>query len=52
MVKKSAIEKAGLMDEDFFLYARRNPEWCSRLKKNMELSCLWRFKIIHLQGGM
>lgn len=32
MVKKSAIDKAGLMDEDFFLYAEE-AEWCHRLKK-------------------
>jgi GT2 family glycosyltransferase len=32
MVKKHAIEKAGLMDEDFFLYSEE-AEWCSRLKK-------------------
>src|SRR5579871_4126341 len=32
MVKKQAIAKAGLMDEDFFLYAEE-AEWCSRLKK-------------------
>ena len=30
MVKKEAIDKAGLMDEDFFLYAEEI-EWCSRL---------------------
>ena len=32
MVKKSAINIAGLMDEDFFLYAEE-AEWCARLKK-------------------
>ena len=30
MVKQSAIKKAGLMDEDFFLYAEE-VEWCSRI---------------------
>ncbi len=36
MVKKTAIEKAGLLDEDFFLYAEE-AEWCSRLKKVVKL---------------
>jgi GT2 family glycosyltransferase len=30
--KNAAIEKAGLMDEDFFLYSEE-AEWCSRLCK-------------------
>ncbi|MBS1606983.1 MAG: glycosyltransferase family 2 protein, partial [Bacteroidetes bacterium] len=30
MVKRSSIDKAGLLDEDFFLYAEE-AEWCSRL---------------------
>lgn len=49
MVKKSAIEKAGLMDEDFFLYAEES-EWCSRLRKHGELVIYGQFKVIHLQG--
>lgn len=49
MVKKSAIEKAGLMDEDFFLYAEE-AEWCSRLKKFGDLVVYGDLKIIHLQG--
>ncbi len=49
MVKKSAIEKAGLMDEDFFLYAEES-EWCSRLGKHGELVIYGQFKVIHLQG--
>ena len=32
MVKKEVIAKAGLLDEDFFLYAEE-AEWCSRLHK-------------------
>jgi GT2 family glycosyltransferase len=32
MVKRTAIEKAGLLDEDFFLYAEE-AEWCSRFRK-------------------
>lgn len=49
MVKKQAIEKAGLMDEDFFLYAEE-AEWCSRLKKFGRLCIYGQFKVIHLQG--
>ena len=49
MVKKSAIEEAGLMDEDFFLYAEES-EWCSRLGKFGELVVYGDLKIIHLQG--
>lgn len=49
MVKKSAINKAGLMDEDFFLYAEE-AEWCSRLKKAGKLSIYGDIKIIHFQG--
>lgn len=32
MVKRTAVEKAGMLDEDFFLYSEEI-EWCSRLKK-------------------
>jgi GT2 family glycosyltransferase len=49
MVKKKAIEKAGLLDEDFFLYAEE-AEWCSRLKKTGKLCIYGQFKVIHLQG--
>ncbi|MFT3702320.1 MAG: glycosyltransferase family 2 protein [Agriterribacter sp.] len=49
MVKKEAIEKAGLIDEDFFLYAEE-AEWCSRLKKTGKLCIYGQYNIIHLQG--
>ncbi|MFT4152591.1 glycosyltransferase family 2 protein [Parafilimonas sp.] len=49
MVKKTAIEKAGLMDEDFFLYAEES-EWCSRLKKVGDLVVYGDLRIVHLQG--
>jgi GT2 family glycosyltransferase len=49
MVKKSAIDKAGLMDEDFFLYAEE-AEWCHRLKKTGDLAIFGQNKVIHLQG--
>jgi GT2 family glycosyltransferase len=49
MVKKSAIEKAGLMDEDFFLYAEE-VEWCSRLRKVGAICIFGNFHIIHILG--
>jgi len=49
MVKKNVIEKSGLLDEDFFLYAEET-EWCSRLKKAGKLCIFGEVKVIHLQG--
>lgn len=49
MVKKSGIEKAGLLDEDFFLYAEE-AEWCSRLLKVGSLVVYGDLHTIHLQG--
>lgn len=50
MVKRTAIEKAGMMDEDFFLYAEE-VEWCSRLKKVGKLCIFGELHIIHLEGA-
>jgi hypothetical protein len=49
MVKRTAYSKAGLLDEDFFLYAEE-AEWCSRLKKQGPLCIYGQWHIIHLQG--
>jgi GT2 family glycosyltransferase len=49
MVKKGGIQKAGLLDEDFFLYAEE-AEWCSRLRKVGKLCIYGEINIIHLQG--
>lgn len=49
MVKKAAIEKAGLLDEDFFLYYEE-VEWCSRLRKQGKLVVYGDMHTIHLQG--
>ena len=49
MVKKSAIAKAGLLDEDFFLYAEE-VEWCYRLKKVGSLFIYGELNVVHLQG--
>lgn len=50
MVKKQAIKQAGLLDEDFFLYAEE-VEWCSRLKKVGKLCLFGGLKVIHLEGS-
>lgn len=49
MVKKEALETAGLLDEDFFLYAEE-AEWCSRLKRQGKLVIYGDYHIYHLQG--
>lgn len=49
MVKKDAIDKAGLLDADFFLYAEE-AEWCGRLKKVGNLCIYGDNKVVHLQG--
>jgi GT2 family glycosyltransferase len=50
MVKRSAVEDAGMMDEDFFLYAEE-VEWCSRLKREGDLCIYGDLHIIHLEGA-
>ena len=49
MVKREAADKAGLMDEDFFLYAEE-VEWCARLRKVGKLCIFGDLKMIHLEG--
>jgi GT2 family glycosyltransferase len=50
MVKRTAIEKAGLLDEDFFLYAEE-AEWCSRLRKIGKICVYGQYHVVHLQGA-
>jgi GT2 family glycosyltransferase len=50
MVKKEAIDRAGLMDEDFFLYAEE-VEWCGRLRKLGKLCLYGQYHIVHIQGA-
>jgi GT2 family glycosyltransferase len=50
MVKKGAMEKAGLMDEDFFLYFEEI-EWCSRLQKTGRMCIYGDLNVVHLQGA-
>lgn len=49
MVKRSAIEKAGMLDEDFFLYHEES-EWCSRLKRSGKLCIFGNLHVVHLEG--
>lgn len=50
MVKREAIEKAGMLDEDFFLYSEEI-EWCSRLKKVGVMCVYGDLHVIHLEGS-
>ncbi len=50
MVKKQTLEKTGLMDEDFFMYAEEI-EWCGRLRKEGKLYLFGEPKVIHIGGG-
>lgn len=50
MVKKSAIEKVGMMDEEFFLYGEE-VEWCSRLNKVGTICIYGDLQLIHLIGA-
>jgi GT2 family glycosyltransferase len=50
MVKRPAVEEAGLMDEDFFLYAEE-AEWCGRLRKTGRLCLFGQLHVVHLQGA-
>ncbi len=49
MVKQEAIDKVGMMDEDFFLYAEES-EWCGRLRKVGKICLYGDLEVIHLQG--
>jgi len=49
MVKAAVVERAGLMDEDFFLYAEE-VEWCARLRQWGALVIYGELRIIHLEG--
>jgi GT2 family glycosyltransferase len=50
LTSKSIIEKAGMLDEDFFMYAEEI-EWCSRLQKQGEMYLFEEPKVIHIGGG-
>ncbi len=50
LVKKDVLDKSGLMDEDFFMYAEEI-EWCSRIRKFGKLYLFATPKVIHFGGG-
>jgi GT2 family glycosyltransferase len=50
ILKKDVFEKAGMFDEDFFMYSEEI-EWCSRLKKQGKLYLFEAPKVIHIGGG-
>ncbi len=50
MVRKDVLQKAGMMDEDFFMYAEEI-EWCYRLKKHGSLLLFDEPRVIHLGGA-
>ncbi|GAB2657641.1 hypothetical protein GCM10027036_09000 [Flavihumibacter cheonanensis] len=50
LVKKEVIAKAGLLDEDFFLYAEEI-EWCSRIRQHGKLAIFGQHKVIHLESA-
>lgn len=48
LVARKTIEKAGKMDEDFFMYAE-DFEWAGRLRKVGKICCFEEIKFIHLE---
>jgi|688.fasta_scaffold194790_2 GT2 family glycosyltransferase len=50
MTRRSIIEKSGLLDEDFFMYAEEI-EWCSRIRKYGPMLLYHEPKVIHIGGG-
>jgi hypothetical protein len=50
LVRKSVLDKTGVMDEDFFLFSEEI-EWCSRLKNAGKIVVYTDLKVIHLEGG-
>ena len=49
MAKKDAIDKAGMLDESFFLYGEE-VEWCYRLGKIGDLVLYGNLSVVHLEG--
>ncbi|MEQ1554761.1 MAG: glycosyltransferase family 2 protein, partial [Ferruginibacter sp.] len=50
LTSKTIIKKAGMLDEDFFMYAEEI-EWCSRLKNQGGMYLFSDPKVIHIGGG-
>lgn len=49
MAKKEAIDKAGMLDDSFFLYGEE-VEWCYRLGKIGTLEIYGNLSVVHLEG--
>lgn len=50
LAKRTAIDKAGMLDDDFFMYAEEI-EWCSRLRRQGKMVLYSEPKVIHIGGG-
>jgi GT2 family glycosyltransferase len=50
LIRKKVIEKSGLLDNDFFMYAEEI-EWCARLRKQGKLLLFAEPKVTHIGGG-
>jgi GT2 family glycosyltransferase len=50
LVHKKTLDKTGLFDEDFFMYAEEI-EWCARLRKQGKLILFAAPKVTHIGGG-
>ncbi len=50
LIKKEVLAKAGVFDEDFFMYAEEI-EWCARLRKQGKLVLFAAPAITHIGGG-
>ncbi|MGZ3839591.1 MAG: glycosyltransferase family 2 protein [Flavisolibacter sp.] len=50
LVRREVLDRSGLLDEDFFMYAEEI-EWCARLRKQGPLYLFDEPQVIHLGGG-
>lgn len=50
MVRREALHKNVLLDEDFFMYCEEI-EWCARLLKLGKIKLLAKYEVIHIGGG-
>ena len=50
LIRKKVIEKSGLLDNDFFMYAEEI-EWCARLRKQGKLLLFAEPTVTHIGGG-
>ena len=50
MTRRSTLDRAGLLDEDFFIYAEEI-EWCSRLRKYGPMKLYHKPEVVHIGGG-